>query len=184
MLITNFSPFPNLSTERLSLRQINLNDKSEIFFLRSNIQVMKYFDRPMAQTIDDSVAFIKNLNHDLINNEGITWAITLKSIPKLIGTIGFWRIIKDHFRAEIGFMLHPDFMRKGIMTEALTEVVKYGFTKMKLHSIEANVNPQNSASIKLLERNKFRKEGYFKENYYFNGKFLDSAIYSLLVNGD
>jgi ribosomal-protein-alanine N-acetyltransferase len=51
---------------------------------------------------------------------------------------------------------------------------------MKLHSIEANVNPNNLSSIKLLERNNFIREGYFKENYFFNGKFSDSAIYSLI----
>jgi ribosomal-protein-alanine N-acetyltransferase len=74
-----------------------------------------------------------------------------------------------------------DFQGKGIMQEAMSAVIKYGFEKMNLHSIEANVNPANESSIKLLERNDFIKEAYFKENYFYDGKFLDTAIYSLLT---
>ncbi len=67
------------------------------------------------------------------------------------------------------------------MQEAILTILDYGFKIMKLHSVEANVNPNNAASIKLLERNNFIREAYHKENYYYNGKFLDSAIYSLLT---
>jgi ribosomal-protein-alanine N-acetyltransferase len=60
-------------------------------------------------------------------------------------------------------------------------VLDYGFNIMNLHSVEANVNPDNLASIKLLANNGFKREAYFKENYFYNGKFLDTMIYSLLV---
>lgn len=116
------------------------------------------------------------------NIEGITWAITLKEDTKLIGTICFWNIQKEHYRAEIGYVLHPDFQRKGIMQEAIAEVIKFGFQVMKLHSIEANTNPNNTSSIRLLERNKFIREGYFRENYFYNGKFYDSVVYALLAS--
>ena len=177
-----FTPFPNLSSERLNLRQISLTDENEILFLRSDKRVMKFLDRPMAKSINDSRQFIHSINVGINKNEAITWAITLKNDSKLIGTIGYWQIFKKHFRAEIGFILHPDFQGKGIMQEAINKIIKYGFDVMKLHSIEANVNPKNVSSIKLLKRNNFIREGYFKANYYYNGKFLDSAIYSLLNN--
>ncbi|MDB5247728.1 MAG: family N-acetyltransferase [Segetibacter sp.] len=115
------------------------------------------------------------------NNESIIWAITQKGDTKLIGMICFWNIIKEHYRAEIGYSLLYDFQGKGIMQEAMSAIIKYGFEKMNLHSIEANVNPANESSIKLLERNDFIKEAYFKENYFYDGKFLDTAIYSLLT---
>ena len=66
------------------------------------------------------------------------------------------------------------------MQEAIEAVLDYGFTAMQLHSVEANVNPANEASKKLLDKNNFIQEGYFKENYYYNGEFLDSAVYSLI----
>ncbi len=176
----NFLPFPNLSTERLILRQVVGTDVSDIFSLRSDERVMEFLDRPMQKTMGDSRQLIKIVTNGINNNEAITWAINLKNDPKLIGTIGFWRIIKEHFRAEIGYLLHPDYQGKGIMQEALEEVLDFGFRILKLHSIEANVNPNNLASIKLLERNRFVKEAYFKENYYYDGKFLDTVIYSLI----
>ncbi len=181
MLQLNFNPFPELSTERLVLREISPADANEIFQLRSDKNVMQFLDRPLAQSMDDAIALIKKIAGGHNENENITWAITLQKLPKLIGTIGFWRIDKENYRAEIGYLLHPGEQGKGLMQEAIAVVLKYGFETMKLHSVEANVNPANNASIKLLEKNNFTKEAHFKENYFYNGRFLDSAIYSLVT---
>lgn len=177
----NFHPFPALTTQRLVLRKMSDNDANEMFFLRSDAQVMKYIDRSPAQSVDEALAFIRMINSALDNNEYINWAISLKDDSKLIGNICFWRIQKEHYRAEIGYVLHPAYQGKGIMHEAITAVLDYGFKVMGLHSVEANVNPENIASIKLLEKNGFIREACFKENYHYNGKFLDSAIYSLIT---
>lgn len=176
----NFNPFPQLTTKRLLLRKVNEKDVNEIFFLRSDGRVMKYFDRTPAKSLDDASNFIKLITEQLQNNEAVTWALELKENTNLIGTICFWNIQKEHYRAEIGYVLHPDYWGIGIMNETLSKVINYGFNVMNLHSIEASVNPDNAASIKLLEKNNFTREAYFKENYFFNGKFLDTAIYSLL----
>ncbi len=88
---------------------------------------------------------------------------------------------KENYRAEFVYALHPDHWGKGIMNEVAEAVIDYGFKVLKLHSIEANINPENIASQKLLEKHKFVKEAYFKENFFWEGKFLDSAIYSLLA---
>ena len=180
MLTINFDPFPLLTTERLLLRRIEESDVNEIFILRSDKNVMEFIDRPAAKSIEEAALFIQKTNDLIKNNEAIQWAITLKNDPKLIGTICIWNISKEHHRGEIGYVLHTDVWGKGIMQEALTEVINFGFKIVKLHSIEANVNPNNIPSIKLLERNKFTKEAYFKENIYYDGKFLDTVIYSLL----
>ncbi len=99
----------------------------------------------------------------------------------MIGTIGLWRIIKEHYRAEIGYMLLPEHWKKGFAKEAVLKVVEYGFDEMKLHSIEAHINPKNAASAGLLEITGFVREAYFKEDFFFNGAFEDTAIYSLLL---
>ena len=181
MLEVNFSPFPTLETERLILRAITLQDAPQVLAMRSDERVMQYFDRPRDTSIADAEITIQKRIDNLQSNSGINWGITLKNDDTLIGDIAFWRIDKEHYRAEIGYMLHPDFQGKGIMQEALTKAIDYAFNILKVHSIEANVNPLNEASIKLLERNKFVREAYFRENFYYNGKFLDSAIYSLVT---
>jgi ribosomal-protein-alanine N-acetyltransferase len=181
MLHTDFSSFPGLTTERLELRRITEADTDEVFWLRSDSGVMAYIDRPLAQTPEDALKFIRVINDLLASNDGITWGMALKGNPQLIGTIGLWRIIKEHHRAEIGYLLHPNQQRKGIMHEAMAAVLDYGFSVIRLHSVEANVNPENEASCRLLEKNGFVREAYFKENHFYNGVFKDSFIYSRLT---
>jgi len=181
MLKINFKPFPLIKTPRLVLRRIRRSDVPEWFFLRSNKQVLKYIDRIHDKSEKQSLGHIKKLEKLEKAGDGINWAITLRGNDTLIGNICLFNIQRDHQRAELGYSLHPDHHGKGIMSEAIKPVLETGFRKYKFHSIEANVNPKNKASIGLLEKNKFRREAYFKENYFFNGKFLDSAVYSLLT---
>lgn len=181
MLEINFTPFPNLETDRLILRRLSAEDVLEIFALRSNKEVMKYIPRPLVKTMDDAMAHIAMIDEKIEKNEGINWAITLKDNPKLIGIIGHYRIKPEHFRAEIGYMLLPEYHGQGILSEAIKEVVNYGFEIMKLHSIEAIIDPENHASEKVLQKNGFVKEAHLKENEYYEGIFLDTVIYSKLA---
>ena len=180
MLNTNFTPFPTLTTERLVLRQITKDDVNETFILRSDEEVMRYINRPKAKSVVEAMRFIEMITAAWANNESIYWAISLKNDPKLIGSICIWQIEQENYRAEIGYTLLPAYHRKGIMNEAMKAALDYGFNTMNLHSVEANVNPENLGSIKVLEKNNFIREGYFRENYFFEGKFLDSAVYSLV----
>jgi ribosomal-protein-alanine N-acetyltransferase len=178
MLNINFDPFPNLSTERLALRRMHDSDLDELLYLRSHLNIMKYIPRPLAATREDAYRIMKKVNDLILANEAITWGMVLKNEAGLIGTIGYVRMAKEHFRAEIGYLLHDGYQGKGLMQEALTAVINYGFGVMKLHSVEAVVDPQNAASIKLLERNEFIKEAHFKEHEFFEGRFIDSVVYS------
>ncbi len=183
MLETNFSPFPEIITDRLLLRCIKMADAQEALVLRSLDETMQYIDREKFTSIEEAEAWIQKILDSLHTNEGIMWTIALANKPDmLIGTIGFWRMIKQHYRAEVGYMLHPNHWRKGIMKEALLAVIDYGFNEMKLHSIEAHINPANDASAAVLEKTGFVREAYFKEDYFYKGTFLDSAIYSLLTS--
>lgn len=181
MLAPNFTPFPTLITERLVLRKITMDDAPELFFMRNDDRVMKYIERPRPANINDTYEFINKITEAEKNNEIITWGIALKNETKLIGTVCFINIKKENYRAEFGYAIHPDHWGKGIMNEVAKAVINYGFKEMKLHSIEANINPENIGSQKLLEKQGFVREGYFRENFFWQGKFLDSAIYSLLT---
>lgn len=180
MLTINFNPFPNLETERLLLRRVNNKDIKEIFALRSNPETMKYIPRPLIKTDEDALEHIAMIDSKIDTNEGINWAITLKGSPKLIGIIGHYNVKPEHYRAEIGYMLLPEYHGKGIVSEAVKEAVNYGFKIMKLHSIAAILDPANHASAKVLKKNGFVKEAYLKENTFFEGRFLDTIIYSIV----
>ena len=176
----SFLPFQNLESDRLILRQITNDDVLEIFSLRSNPETMKYIPRPLAATTDDALGHIKMIQDKIETNQGINWAVTLKGNNKLLGIVGHYRIKWEHFRSEIGYMLLPEFHGQGIITEVVKLLIDYGFNEMKMHSLEAIIDPRNTASARVLEKNNFVKEAHLIENEFHNGEFLDTAIYSLI----
>jgi [ribosomal protein S5]-alanine N-acetyltransferase len=180
MLEVSFTPFPNLTTERLFLRQITPDDVEEVYAIRSDPETMRYIPRPLAKTREDAMAHIDMVSKALLDNESIVWAITCKEDNKLIGMICLLRFQLEHFRTELGYILHPAYHRQGIMNEAIQPVVDYAFNALKFHSIEAVIDPDNAASQNLLIKNHFVKEAHLKENEYYDGRFLDTVIYSLL----
>ncbi len=180
MLNLNFNPFPILESERLALRKMILTDAPQLFELRTGEETMKFIDKDKIASVQVAQDMIQNMDFQIQNNGAIMWGITLPGSASIIGTIGYWRIVKDHHRAEIGYMLNPDYWNKGYVSEAMNCVIDFGFNKMKLHTIEANINPHNLASRRVLEKQGFQQEGFYRENYYFNGKFLDTAVFSLL----
>jgi len=181
MLTLNFTPFPELKTERLLLRKLKISDAGEILFLRSNDDVLRYLGREPAASINEAEEFINKINTSVDANESILWGIVLSDDPAvLIGTICLWNFKTEHYRVEIGYILHPNHWRKGIMKEAIKAVVDYGFNILGLHSIEALLSPENIASSSVLESTGFVKEAHLKESFYFRGKFGDTIIYSKL----
>src|SRR5437868_4861138 len=127
MLQLNFTPFPVLTTPRLILRQFTHDDAADLFEVRSNANIMQYINRPLAKTVDDAVDLIKVINDLLSSNNGITWCISLKNNQRFIGSIGFWRIEKENYRAEIGYLLNPAYQGAGLMQEAIDAIIPYGF---------------------------------------------------------
>ena len=176
----NFLPFQNLESQCLLLRQINVDDVNEVFQLRSNLQTMQYIPRPLTTTTEEALYHIKMIQDKIETNEGINWAVTLKGDNKLIGIVGHYRIKWEHFRSEIGYMILPEYNGKGIVTEVVGLFLDYGFNTMNMHSIEAVIDPRNTASRRVLEKNGFVKEAYFKEHEFYNGAFLDSEVYSII----
>ena len=160
----NFTPFQVLKTERLLLRQLRSTDDKEIFALRSNDDVNKYLDRKPGKSIDDAKNFIQTINENIRRNNSVYWAITLNGADKLIGTICLFNFSEDHSKAEIGYELLPDFQGKGIMQEAISKVIDFGFQHARLQSIEAYTHSENQSSTRLLEKLSFKKVGAADEN--------------------
>jgi ribosomal-protein-alanine N-acetyltransferase len=157
----NFPPFTDLETERLLLRQLQLEDEEEIFQLRSDKKVNAFLDRPIATSIDDARQFINKI----ITAKAMMWAITLKDNPKLIGTIVYWNIVKEKDEAEVGYELLPQYHSQGIMQEALLKVIEFGFKDLGLKTIVADPKAINEQSVKLLEKCGFVKKGAIENGY-------------------
>ncbi|UYZ58837.1 GNAT family N-acetyltransferase [Hymenobacter latericus] len=182
MLTINLSPVAELRTKRLCLRRMLPTDAAALLRLRSDERVMRYFDREPMSTEEQALELIRSIDESIAKNQGVMWGICLPpDESEIVGTIGPWNITAEHYRAELGYLLHPDLWGQGLMGEALDEVCRYAFEDLGLHSLEANVNPNNAASRRLLEKHGFVQEAYFRENFYHNGQFHDSVIYSRLA---
>jgi ribosomal-protein-alanine N-acetyltransferase len=156
MLNRIFTPFPILTTERLTLRQLVIDDEKEIFTLRSDSEINKYLDRQVSNTIDDAKNFINTVNENINKNDSLYWAITLGDRNILVGTICLFGFSDESGKCEIGYELLANFQRQGIMKEAAEKIIDYAFNTIKVQKIEAFVHRDNQSSIKLLEKFSFR----------------------------
>ena len=103
-----------------------------------------------------------------------------KENGKLIGTCGFFAFNEDALKAELGYELNSSYQGKGIMTEAITEALAFLFKKTEVNRAEAYVEPENTASQKLLEKLGFTKEGTLRQYERCRGELIDICVFGLL----
>jgi [ribosomal protein S5]-alanine N-acetyltransferase len=172
--------FPALETERFRLRQMEEGDAPHVFDYFSKDEVTRYYDLESFHDEKQAVEIIESWNNRFHINEGIRWGIALKASNKIIGSCGFHEWEKEHFKAEIGFEVHPSHWRQGVITEVLRPILKYGFGEMDLNRIEAYYDPENVASKRSLEKAGFTLEGVLRKAAFEKGIFCDAAVCSLL----
>lgn len=171
---------PILSSSNLVLRPIDERDTAALFHHFSDDRVTKYMDIDSFSNISDATHIIQFFRKSLEEEEGTRWAITLAGKDELIGTCGYHKINKPHFKAEIGYDLQPSYWGKGIMKEAISCMLTYGYEELQFNRIEAFVDPENIASAKLLSRLGFHYEGFLRDAFFEKGKFVNAELYSLL----
>ena len=152
----NFTPFPILTTERLTLRQLSVDDQQNIFALRSDKEINKYLGRQPSKTIEDAIDFINKINDNITKNNSIYWAITLTKTKTFVGTICLFDFSNENNSCEIGYELMTNFQGQGIMKEAAEKVIDYAFNTIKVQKLEAIFHRDNQRSINLLEKLSFR----------------------------
>jgi ribosomal-protein-alanine N-acetyltransferase len=172
--------FPALKTDRLILRQLTMEDVEFVFQHFHDPQVVQYLmDEPPVADYAQAQAIIDFY----LEPEGKTqnrWGIVRRADNRLIGTCGYHKWEKAHFRAEIGYDLSPDCWGQGYMTEALRSVLRHGFGRMGLNRIDALVYIHNDRSIQLLQRLGFRQEGLLRDYFCLDGIFFDHFLFALL----
>lgn len=176
----SFKEFPILQTTRLILRAYTLSDAAFHLTLNSDEQVLKYLDKYPLNNIEEASKQITELLDGYERKQSIIWLIEEKVSGKPIGNVSFWKLDYKNSRSEIGYATLPQYWCQGYMSEVLQVVIDFGFKKLGLHSIVADTNVENKASQALVMKFGFKQEAYFTQNYYFDGQYLDSAIYCLV----
>ena len=164
-----------LETERLVLKEIDESNVEDILKIRSNEVINQFVRRNSPKNNYDALQFVLTIKERTRNNETFYWGISLKDQPNLIGTICLWKFSEDRKVAEVGYELLPDYHRKGIMSEALSAVLNFGFNDLHLQEIVAMTNKFNENSKGLLLKHGFileeeREDEGFPENLVFSLK--------------
>lgn len=180
MIKSNGNFFPEIYTKRLFLRKLSLNDAGTLFNYWSDPDVTKYLNVTTFKNKEQAYSMIRLLNSLYNNKDGIRWAIVTKKDDTVIGTCGYNNWIKKSSRGEIGYELGKKYWGNGYATEAVKEIIKYGFKSMNLNRIEAFTVPEAASSINLLKKLGFKKEGMLRQYGYWNMRYWDENIYSLL----
>jgi ribosomal-protein-alanine N-acetyltransferase len=157
MVHRNFTPFPILATERLTLRQLSIDDQNAIFALRSDVEINKYLGRQASKTIEDAISFINKVNDNIKKNNAMYWAITLTNSQTVVGTICLFDFSSEQNSCEIGYELLTHFQGQGIMKEAAEKVISYTFQTLQFQKIVAFTHNENKNSTKLLAKFDFKK---------------------------
>ncbi len=176
-----FDSFPTLTTERLVLREVEESDADAMFEMFQHPDVVAYWSEWTDMSSADTRARIAAMIAERKANNQIRWGITLRENGLYLGSAGFWRWQKAHRRGEIGYELGRNHWGNGYMKEALAPILAFGFESMNLHSVEANLDPNNARSARLLEGLGFRREAHFRECFFVRGEFCDTYAYSLLA---
>jgi RimJ/RimL family protein N-acetyltransferase len=172
---------PTLESERLRLRAYRPGDAEAMFRLYSDPLVMRYWSFPPWTELEQADAYIKRALAEMAEGRVLPWAVASRGDDRLVGTTTLFAVDAVQGRAEIGYSLDPRLHGQGLASEALRLALVHAFDALRLRRIEADVDPRNTPSCRLLERLGFRLEGLLRARWRVAGEICDSALYGLLA---
>ncbi|MES2741454.1 MAG: GNAT family N-acetyltransferase [Pseudomonadota bacterium] len=168
-----------LHSARLLLRPLTAGDAAALFAIFADPQAMRYWSGPPWTDPAQADAMVARSAHQL--REGSALRLGLQTEDgRLIGMCNLHAFFKSNKRCEMGYILGSRDWGCGYMQEALTVLIEHAMTTLGLNRIEADIDPRNAASAKLLQRLAFRKEGYLPERWIVDGVVCDTEYYGLL----
>lgn len=172
--------FPQLQGKHVRLRGPRREDADALFQLFADPQVMRYWSRPPMTTRSEAEGLIEEIDESFAQRTKLNWMVTLRSDDVVIGTCTLFRMEPRHRRAEIGYALRSDYWCRGLASEAATLALDWAFRVLGLHRIEADIDPRNQSSRKLLQRLGFASEGFLRERYFVGEEISDTELFGLL----
>ena len=175
-----FKDPPSLRTERLVLRRMRRDDRDDMYEYASNPAVTQYLLWEPHTDRHYTARYLSYVQSRYRAGEFFDWAIIDSSSSKMIGTCGFCAIDFDNSSAEVGYVLNPAFWHLGIATEALSEVIRFGFSVLGLNRIEAKYILENTASLRVMQRAGMMLEGISRSALLHRGKYVSVGTCSIL----
>jgi RimJ/RimL family protein N-acetyltransferase len=173
--------FPMLTTERLVLRETADRDVEAVFAMESDSVAMRYWSRPPIREIAEARASVERARGLFAARAALRWSITHPEDDRMVGHLSLFNFSEQSGRADIGYGLVREHWGRGLMHEALTAVVDFAFGPLGLRRLEADIDPRNQASLRVLERLGFTREGLLRERWQVGDEISDTAFLGLLA---
>jgi RimJ/RimL family protein N-acetyltransferase len=171
---------PTLAAGRVTLRHLTRADADDVFAIFSDPHVMRYWSSGPMGAIADAVAYIDGIHENLRRRTLFQWGVEHQETHLVIGTCTLLNVSLPHQRAEIGFAIARSFWGQGLARAAVTRLMAFAFEQLALHRLEADADPRNDRSLRLLDGLGFRREGLLRERYWINGERQDALMLGLL----
>ena len=175
-----FSRIPTLQTERLILRKLSMDDTDDMYEYACRADVTEFLTWSPHPDKAHTFDYLSYLQKRYKTGDFFDWAIVCRDTEKMIGTCGFTRFDFANNSAEIGYVINPKFKGKGIATEVVGKVIRFGFENLALNRIECRFMTENNASRRVMEKNNMTFEGIRREGMLIKGTYRDIGVCSIL----
>jgi ribosomal-protein-alanine N-acetyltransferase len=175
---------PTLASKRLRLRQFEDRDLGGLHACFGDPEAMRYWNFPPCETEAESARWLGILAKNSSPYQFLAWAVADRRSDRCIGMVNYHHREQNNRRLEVGYILAPPHQGRGLMTEAMQALLDYCFEELSVRRVQALINPDNTASIRLAERLGFRCEGGPLRDYWRIGDSYASVMMYGLIAGE
>lgn len=172
---------PTLDAPRVRLRWLSAGDVDALFAVFSDREMMRYWSTPAFRERAEAEALLARIQQRFADKLGFQWGVERKDDGRILGTCTLFHLDSRNMRAELGYALASAYWKNGYMREALSALLDYAFGTMKLRRLEADVDPRNASSLRILQKLGFSREGLLRERWNVDGEIQDTAFLGLLA---
>jgi ribosomal-protein-alanine N-acetyltransferase len=175
-----FRELPALQTPRLTLRRMRSDDAEAMHAYASDPEVARHMLWDPHESLRDSENFLRFVRERYSRGDPAGWGIEDRETGRFIGSCGIQAWSPENARAELGYVLAREHWGRGIMTEAVSAVVGFGFERIGFNRLEARCLDGNAASARVLEKAGMTYEGTSRSSHLIAGHFRDLHHYAVL----
>lgn len=172
---------PELDAGELRLRWLEERDVPALFAIFSSAEVTRYWSTPAYTEEEQAAELLRSIHAQFEARKLFQWGIVRRDVDRVVGTSTLAALDPQNRRAEIGFALGCEHWGQGLARRATRRLIEFAFEDVGLHRLEADVDPRNDASIRLLEAHGFEREGYLRERWIVDGEINDTVLLGLLA---
>ena len=171
---------PVLEGDRVRLRPAEERDVPDLFAVFGDAETLRFWSHGPLPDLEAARTYYRGMVSGLEGRRLFQWAVTEPPNDRLVGTVTLVDWDRANRRCEVGFVVHPRAQGRGLATDAVRTALRFGFSEMGLERVEADVDPDNAASSRLLVRLGFALEGVLRRRWFTFGTWKDSLFYGVL----